>query len=287
MGKRLKPDDVQLFDPKKMSVTSFTKRLRQMLRLYGEQSVLNVVPLCLRGDARDWYTHLSDETTDAMQDSMDVCISQLERRFKKNAFEARTEAERLKFRFAKEKELSLREYVERKIMLLREANITEEQEMITRVWEKLDPTLMNVVRPEGLSLDSFTERLFLQEVPARLAWSQYNRNSTTAPARHSTRAARPPASAETRRDRDGKRPGPDSSLPRKTPRVRVRDCRHCGGPHFDFDCPTRKPAVKAFLVDAASESVDDLSETDKQALRDIRASVPADTSSDSDSSSKN
>ncbi|KAJ5138530.1 retrotransposon polyprotein [Penicillium bovifimosum] len=92
--RKLKPDDVQLIDPKTMSVTSFTKCLRQVSRFYGEQSVLNVVPLCLRGDARDWYTHLSDATTDAMQESMQTCIQKLERRFKKNPFEARTEAER-------------------------------------------------------------------------------------------------------------------------------------------------------------------------------------------------
>ncbi|KAJ5558126.1 retrotransposon polyprotein [Penicillium sp. DV-2018c] len=240
--RKLKPEDVQLFDPKTVSVTSFTKRLRQMSRLYGEQSVLNVVPLCLRGDARDWYTHLSDETTDAMQESMQVCIQKLERRFKKNPFEARTEADRLKFRYAKEKELGLREYVEKKIMLLREANITDEQEIVIRVWEKLDPVLMNVVRPEGKSLDSFTDRVFLQEVPARLAWNQNNRTSTTTSARRTHPPTSTDAKEESRRESD---PG---GAQEKTPRVGVRDCRHCGGPHFDFDCPTRKPAVKAFLV---------------------------------------
>jgi hypothetical protein len=24
------------------------------------------------------------------------------------------------------------------------------------------------------------------------------------------------------------------------PRTRERDCRHCGGPHMDYHCPTRQ-----------------------------------------------
>ncbi|GIJ91779.1 hypothetical protein Asppvi_010752 [Aspergillus pseudoviridinutans] len=39
---RLKAEDVQLFDPKKGPVVSFTKRLKQMAKLYGKQSVLDM-----------------------------------------------------------------------------------------------------------------------------------------------------------------------------------------------------------------------------------------------------
>ncbi|EED16093.1 hypothetical protein TSTA_012020 [Talaromyces stipitatus ATCC 10500] len=37
----------------------------------------------------------------------------------------------------------------------------------------------------------------------------------------------------------------DTKKPSIGERERLHDCRHCGGVHWDFDCPTRKPAVKA------------------------------------------
>ena len=37
------------------------------------------------------------------------------------------------------------------------------------------------------------------------------------------------------------------------PRTRERDCRHCGGPHMDFYCPSRPPAerrpVRAYMLE--------------------------------------
>lgn len=120
---------------------------------------------------RDWHCHLSDETTDRMQDSIHEWISHIERRFKKDPMDARREADRLRFRYADEHKLSLREYVERKIMLLREANITSENELVTRTWEALDATLMVTVRPENLTLDEFSEGLYAQETPCRFLWT--------------------------------------------------------------------------------------------------------------------
>jgi hypothetical protein len=37
-------------------------------------AVLQVLPLCLRGDAREWYTHLSDDITLAMQTSVNEWV---------------------------------------------------------------------------------------------------------------------------------------------------------------------------------------------------------------------
>ena len=55
--------------------------------------------------------------------------------FQEECIEARQQADKLKFRFEKERELPLREYVEQKVMLLREANIKDEEEVVIRVWE--------------------------------------------------------------------------------------------------------------------------------------------------------
>jgi hypothetical protein len=52
-----------------------------------------------------------------------------------NTFDARRDADCLKFRVAKGHDLPLRVYVQRKVMLLQDANITEEQEIVRLVWK--------------------------------------------------------------------------------------------------------------------------------------------------------
>lgn len=65
-----------------------------------------------------------------MQASISKWVSQLERRFKKNLFEACCEADALKFCFITEQVLPLQEYIKKKVMLLQEANIVDEQEIV-------------------------------------------------------------------------------------------------------------------------------------------------------------
>jgi hypothetical protein len=52
-----------------------------------------------------------------------------------NTFDASRDAGCLKFRFAKEHDLPLRVYVQRKVMLLQDANMTDEQEIVRMVWK--------------------------------------------------------------------------------------------------------------------------------------------------------
>ncbi|KAF5855633.1 hypothetical protein ETB97_008856 [Aspergillus alliaceus] len=246
-------------------------------RLYGQKAVLNVLPLCLRGEASTWYIHLSDDVTEQMQDSIDTFIDELELRFKKNPFLARREAERLQFRFATENNLSLSEYLERKVMLLREANILDEQELVSRVWEGLDATLMNTIDPEGLRLREFTYLLHRKEAPSRLEWMQNHPRS-----RKDTSRSKTVERTDRTTERKEKTLTTDKAVRQKLKDC-LRDYRHCGGPHFDFDCSLRKPQVKAFLTrtsDSESE-VDTLSETDKQALRAYRRSIADDEYSSS------
>lgn len=195
----------------------------------------------------------------------------------------------MKFRFAKEGDLSLREYVERKTMLLQEANISDETEIIRRVWENLDAILMNSIDPEFDSLDNFAERLYAKEVPARLAWLQQSHllTGTSMTSRRSTRSEKPSAGTQ-RTDVDRPDTEAKSKQPRNRPLKRLRNCRHCDRQHFDFDCPTLKPAVRAYFVNADEPSDNEnLSESDKQMLRDMRASMEHPTDSDESSSSKN
>jgi hypothetical protein len=127
--KKLRPEDVMLYDPDTTSVTVFIKRIKQIRNLHGEKAILKVLPLCLRGKALTWYTHLSDDATEEMQFSLQSWIQHLERRFKRNPLDARREAEKLVFRYATENDLPLREFIEKKIMLLQEAGNSNESDI--------------------------------------------------------------------------------------------------------------------------------------------------------------
>jgi hypothetical protein len=111
-----------------------------------------------------------------MQHRITLWAKYLERRFKQNPLGARKEADKLKFRFAKENELSLPEFIEKKVILLQESGIEDEQSILSRVWESLDPVLMATIRPERYySLDKFTRKVYRQEAPARLLYIYGNK----------------------------------------------------------------------------------------------------------------
>jgi hypothetical protein len=55
-----------LYDPETTSVVVVIKRIKHVRTFYGRKEVLKVLPLCLRGKALDWYTHLSEYTTEEM-----------------------------------------------------------------------------------------------------------------------------------------------------------------------------------------------------------------------------
>ena len=96
----------------------------------GEQAVLNVLPLCLAGDALEWHTDLPTDTKLDMNESLAEWTAQLLAEFKPDATTAHTEAARLKFRFATRDELSLSTYLRRKRALLGDADVTDTSSVV-------------------------------------------------------------------------------------------------------------------------------------------------------------
>ena len=81
-----------------------------------------------------------------MDDSLNVWIPHLRRRFQEDLIQAEDEADARVFIFANEKEFDLRTYITRKIVLLREAGYEDDYRLFTKLWRGLDPKLMNAVR---------------------------------------------------------------------------------------------------------------------------------------------
>ena len=170
------------FDPKRHKVALFLKRMDQMSKQYGAHAVLDVLPLCVKNDALEWYTGLNQNTTDRMSESLAVWKDQLRRRFASDSMDALDEAHRLRFRWDCEDTMDLRQYVTRKVMLLEEADIFNKDQQVKMVWRGLDPHLMSTVSPlsgGGNTLEGFTEELYQHEYAAKRLWRETKRSTTT------------------------------------------------------------------------------------------------------------
>src|SRR2546421_2794928 len=111
---RLKPEDIMLYDPKATGVALFIKRISQIVDLHGTSAVLKQLPLCMHGEAMEWYASLEEDTTEWMAYSLHIWASELRLRFQKDHLQCQKEADRLQFSFAREDTLSLRQYITRK-----------------------------------------------------------------------------------------------------------------------------------------------------------------------------
>ena len=179
---RLKPQDIMEFDPKRQKVALFLKRIDQMSRQYGNQAVLDVLPLCVKNDALEWYTGLNQNTTEQMSDSLAVWKDQLRRRFASDSMDALDEAYRLRFRWDREDTMDLRQYVTRKVLLLKEARILDEDQQVKLIWRGLDANLMSMVSPlanGGNTVDGFAEDLYQHEYAAKRLWRESQRPAPT------------------------------------------------------------------------------------------------------------
>ena len=267
-----------------------------MATAYGKSPVLAVLPLCVKGDALEWYTGLNCGTTNRMAESLAVWKDQLRRRFASDAMEALDEAHCLRFRWDREDQMDLRQYVSRKVLLLEEAGILDEDQQVRLIWRGLDANLMATVAPlagGGNTLDGFTEELYQHEYPAKRLWKESHRTTTAAPR---ARPAEPAVRYQTGPPlRDSRNEVPGARIPAREkgaewqkptipperrvtfPRQRERDCRHCGGPHMDYDCPTRNAErggrpVRAYLLEPdipENERLVELDYTPRQDNREV------------------
>jgi hypothetical protein len=161
-----------LYDPKATGVALFIKRISQIADLHGTSAVLKQLPLCMRGEAMEWYASLEEDTTERMAHSLHIWASELRLRFQKDRLQCQEEADRLQFFFAREDTLSLRQYITRKRNLYDESGLKDTDEIVHRLWRGLDPILMNSIRPydTGNNMTDFCTALYKQEYSARQVW---------------------------------------------------------------------------------------------------------------------
>ena len=61
-----------LYDPRTTSVTLFIKCFNQIADLYGTMAVLKQLPLCMCGEAMEWFASLEEDITEQMAHSLAI-----------------------------------------------------------------------------------------------------------------------------------------------------------------------------------------------------------------------
>ncbi|OJD27956.1 hypothetical protein ACJ73_00646 [Blastomyces percursus] len=293
---RLRAADVMLFDPEETYVMAFVSRLEFMATQEGENALLRVFPLRLKGRALQWHNSLSSEMRQEMAHSLPRTIAELQLEFKLSEGEAWTKAQGLRFSFQKSNELPLALYISRKINLLRAASIFDPTMDKRLIWEVLESNL-SLITPlvPNERLDDFRRRIRDNESAARRAgndnktqFSEYTRSSY----RRSATAGEPANDRRAYRNSLGSAriaeikasPNPPSaavfrslSNPPNTKRSRenLRPLQPqdaiCGGAHYANRCPKRDGSN-----DRQANQVEDVFE-DEDALSELGPCPDSDT----------
>jgi hypothetical protein len=119
--------------------------LAYLANIYGEDSVLAVVPLCMRDDAQEWFDSLDGYFKEIMGYSLDEWKTQLMRRFP-NASAALVRADNIKHTFKDETTMDVRKYITVKQGLYTEAGETNADNIVRRIHDGLDPMLAACVQ---------------------------------------------------------------------------------------------------------------------------------------------
>lgn len=170
---RLQPEDVKYDGLPTYPVTSYIRRLLYLSETYGEGAVLAVLLLGMKGDAQVWIDSLSADTLSLMNRSLAQWIIQLRRRFATNASEALRLADQIRHTFENEAELDVRKYITKKQAFYREAGEEQEDLIVRRLHDGLDPTLAAAITLQSVNmLDDFTAKVYAAEPAARAQWKQ-------------------------------------------------------------------------------------------------------------------
>ena len=296
---RLQPGDIMNFDPAELNVAFFIRRCEQIAEMEGERAVLRVLPRCLKGEALEWYTSLASDLRTRMNHGLSEWSNQLLRQFQVNRFDALRDAEKLRFRFDCSDTLSLSRYFIKKVNLLKNAGITDLASIVQHLHTGLNAHLALVTQynKENTIVEGFIRAARFHEPAARRLWAAgYRKESASRPPvktykfpglppfkrnikeSGTYRYRLPPLPRQDARKplalhAPGTKPAPPKLRPRGKP---FRPCRHCGGDHYDPDCPTMRRAARAYQI--AEEEFDDplteQSDSDKESGRNQPRAPP-------------
>jgi hypothetical protein len=158
-------------------VTSYINRIQYMATTYDDSAVLSQLPMAMIGDARVWFDSLSLATKDRMNQSLVEWIDHLRLRFKADSSAAIRKADSMRHTFEDESKLDVRRYLTLKQSLYIEAGEENEDLIVRRLHEGLDPTLGMAITLKANrknTLEHFVNLVYGAETVCR---AQYRQNA--------------------------------------------------------------------------------------------------------------
>ena len=157
-----------IWDFTKQIVDFFIRRFYHIVELENTRIVLRILFMCLKNDALDWHNDLSIKVRFEMNSNLTIWKDELFREFRLNRFEFMKKTKKMTFRFD-DKNLTLSQYLTRKINLLHDAKIIDENIIVRYLWEDLESQLILVIsmRKNDNIIENFDRRVRNNERVAR------------------------------------------------------------------------------------------------------------------------
>lgn len=173
--------DLLAFESTDQPVSAYIDKVEWLSSTFGQAAVLrNIVPGLLskpRSDGCRWFTSLDRGTKSRLQYDIGLWKTLLLQRFQQDRGQIMLQADKLRHFFDKEDELSIHEYVDKKILLYHEAGSVDEDLTAHRLAYDSDPILAALVdlTHKPLTIDDVRQQLMAKHFVARRQWQAQQR----------------------------------------------------------------------------------------------------------------
>lgn len=128
--------------------------------------------MCLKKIALEWHIDLSYAIRDEMNEDLAIWKDELLREYRLNKFEFLRKTKKMTFRFDDKKQ-TLSQYLTRKINLLHDVNVQDENTIVRHLWDDLKAqlALTTSMREDDDTIEAFNKRVRNNEQAARKVWN--------------------------------------------------------------------------------------------------------------------
>ena len=164
----LRSQNVMIWNSTKQTINFFIRRFYHIVELENIKVVLRILFMCFKSDILDEHNDLSIKIRFEMNFDLIIWKDELFREFRLNRFEFIKKTKKMTFRF-NDKNLTFNQYFTRKINLLHETKIIDENIIVRYLWEDLESQLILVIsmRKNDNIIENFDRRVRNNERVAR------------------------------------------------------------------------------------------------------------------------
>lgn len=167
----LKSQNVMIWDFVEHFVKFFIRRFQQITNIEETRAMLKILFMCLKTNAFEWHNDFFVVMRAKLNENLIVWKDELIREFRFNKFEFLKKTKKMIFRFD-DKEQNLNQYLIRKINLLHDASMLNENIIMRHLWEGLEIqlTLVTSLREDEDITKAFEKRIRNNEQIAQRVW---------------------------------------------------------------------------------------------------------------------